>query len=1092
MVFLFSFFAFFAFLNSPESTPERLRFSEVSFSAAVQESSIRCLDPKSGQELSEEKVQEGVSCIAEIKNNNGVSYQYLHPKMSIDWDALAFNDVGIVVTPESTQLVMGQSLTLAITVTAPNGLPLGSVLSFNAPRGVKLDGQDSEIILPSMNVGDVYVTEVDLKNYDLTQHGSKTLEMFVLTDSDTVISNKTNVNIQISPDRLFSLGVISGKVWLDSDENRYQDENEKGAAGVLLKFENGTTVRTDQNGRFHIDGLAPGSRVVEVVSGVPEGWKPAFGHEVQNILVLPGSLATLNIPLSESQEKWQRKTGFGVIGSFTLGSSDTAEGSFRYIGNYSGLEMELSYSDGLRDWNDRSLNWNQGLDFSRHNYLFSDTSSSSHSHGSGFNWSLSSSNASLRYGNVRSKDTNLSLARHDLSFEGYELNWSKNQTSLKSTLSEKPVQKTKDIFKNNNGFVYRLRNIERKHDSIKVHLDVYRFDGSHAGSWKLDESIDYVHENGTIRLLYPLEEIAQEKYGYLNGEDLFINVSYDWILQESDRGTWTTNIKHNLGNGWNFGITKVNEARQNGDYELEGQNINFKGSSFSLGYQTARTKSSDTGEYISEDGGVTFEHVEALQEGDWNQSDKFNASLNAGNIGNFSYSNSNMQKGFSSKDVWVGQDKKITEIGFSNSNFLGFFGANASLYKEKHTLSQNAYTRSKIDLSKNVSGFGRITLSKESRKDPNLLEEKLTTYFNKDLGHGLKFQFRNTNVQKAYNSGILDEREFKFSSASSQGNWNLRKLQNSWRHYSELNMKGNFFTKDLDLKLSRDVRSNWSNPKHKLQMFKYEQSINGALSVSVTDVIEEQGKWVDLREDLNLNWKPNSSNNINANIVLTGNDVSDEQWEGYNLGGNHSVYGWNVNWGANQYLNPFNNGHRHKTLESRITKSINDATKYSFTTDRKRETSLDNTLKEYTKFASSLVWTPSDNLSFSGSALEIRDNGWTEFSDHNIQTYSASWQPNSLTFTGRYSSRSSLNANGNENIAIKSLKIGYQYKSWTFSAEDKIMYGDINESGHRFEIGKSITNGLRVIVGYSDGGASDMFLSPDNQDGLYLRFSGAF
>ena len=68
-------------------------------------------------------------------------------------------------------------------------------------------------------------------------------------------------------------------------------------------------------------------------------------------------------------------------------------------------------------------------------------------------------------------------------------------------------------------------------------MDVYRFDGSHAGSWRLDESIDYVHEDGTIRLLYPLEEIAQEKYGYLNGEDLFIKVSYDWILQESDRGS---------------------------------------------------------------------------------------------------------------------------------------------------------------------------------------------------------------------------------------------------------------------------------------------------------------------------------------------------------------------------------------------------------------------------------------------------------------------------------------------------------------------------------------------------------------------------
>ena len=59
MVFLFSFFAFLAFLNNPESTPERLRFSEVSFSAAIQESSVRCLDPKSGQELSVEKIQEG-------------------------------------------------------------------------------------------------------------------------------------------------------------------------------------------------------------------------------------------------------------------------------------------------------------------------------------------------------------------------------------------------------------------------------------------------------------------------------------------------------------------------------------------------------------------------------------------------------------------------------------------------------------------------------------------------------------------------------------------------------------------------------------------------------------------------------------------------------------------------------------------------------------------------------------------------------------------------------------------------------------------------------------------------------------------------
>ena len=1087
MSFLFNLFLFFVLMNEEG----RLSLSEDVF-VKFSETSVRCLDPKSGEEISEEKIHLGVSCIAEIKNEKGISYQYLHPKMSIDWEALSFNDVGLVVTPERTQLIMAEPLKLQVSITVPNGLPAGSELSFKAPRGVKLNNEESRILLPQLNPGEVHLIELDMKNYDMTQHGSKSLEMFVSTPQGTIVSNRSNVNVQVLPNRLFSLGMIVGKSWLDENEDGFYDEKELGVQGLVLKFENGTTVKTDKNGRFHIDGLAPGSRVVEVFSGVPQGWGPKIGFEIQDILILPGGLATLNIPLVKQEHPWKRKGGFGAIGSLSFGGSTTSMGgSFRYISNYSGINMELSYSDGLRDWNDRSINRNQGLDFSRHNYLFADSSTTSHSYGTGFSWNVSSSNASIRYGNVRSKDTSLAFARHDLSFEGYEVNWNKNNTSVVSTLSEHPVQKTKDIFKNNNGFVYRLRNVDRKENSIQVHLDINRFDGSFAGSWKLDDSIHYVHEGGAIRLLYPLADIAQEKYGHLNGEELSLKVSYDWILQEDDGGTWTTKVKHNLGNGWKFGITKVNEARQLGDYQLEGHNISFNHSDFSFGYQQARTKSSDTGEYISEDGGVTFDYVDVI-DGDWNKSDKFNASLNAGNLGNFSYSHSNMQQGFSSKDVWVGQDKKISEIGFNNSDFLGFFGASAHFYNEEHSLSQNIYKRSKIDLSKNIKGFGQLTFSKESRKDPNLLEEKLNTYLNKDLGHGINFQFRNTNVLKAQNSGIVDEKEFKFFGSSSKGNWNLRKLENIYQHYSELNIKGNFFTKDLDLKLSRDVRSSWTDPKHKLQMFKYEKSVNGALSVSVTDVIEEQGRWLSLREDLNLNWKPNSSNNINANIVLTGNEVSDDQWEGYNLGGNHVLDGWNVNWGANQYLNPFNNHHRHKTLESRITKSLNSATKYSFSTDRKRETSVENTLKEYTKLASSLVWSPSKNLSLSGSTLEIRDNGWTEFSDHNIQTYSLSWQPNSLSISGRYSSRSSFNQNGEENIAIKSLRLGYQYKKWNITAEDRFMYGDVNESGYRFEIGRLITDGLRVVIGYSDGGADDMFLTPDGHDGLYLRFSGAF
>ena len=53
--------------------------------------------------------------------------------------------------------------------------------------------------------------------------------------------------------------VIIGKVFIDQNGNRVQDESEPGVAGVRLYLEDGTFVITDREGKYHIDGVKPGT-----------------------------------------------------------------------------------------------------------------------------------------------------------------------------------------------------------------------------------------------------------------------------------------------------------------------------------------------------------------------------------------------------------------------------------------------------------------------------------------------------------------------------------------------------------------------------------------------------------------------------------------------------------------------------------------------------------------------------------------------------------------------------------------------------------------------------------------------------------------
>lgn len=52
--------------------------------------------------------------------------------------------------------------------------------------------------------------------------------------------------------------VIIGKVFIDQNGNRIQDESEPGVGNVRLYLEDGTFVITDREGKYHIDGVKPG------------------------------------------------------------------------------------------------------------------------------------------------------------------------------------------------------------------------------------------------------------------------------------------------------------------------------------------------------------------------------------------------------------------------------------------------------------------------------------------------------------------------------------------------------------------------------------------------------------------------------------------------------------------------------------------------------------------------------------------------------------------------------------------------------------------------------------------------------------------
>lgn len=90
----------------------------------------------------------------------------------------------------------------------------------------------------------------------------------------TRFSTDTNHRIKVHEGVFENRSLILGRVFVDLNDNRLHDFGEPGIEGVRLYLDDGTAVRTDRNGMYHIEGVHAGSRVIRLdETTLPEGYQ---------------------------------------------------------------------------------------------------------------------------------------------------------------------------------------------------------------------------------------------------------------------------------------------------------------------------------------------------------------------------------------------------------------------------------------------------------------------------------------------------------------------------------------------------------------------------------------------------------------------------------------------------------------------------------------------------------------------------------------------------------------------------------------------------------------------------------------------------
>ncbi|HYM82454.1 MAG TPA: OmpA family protein [Candidatus Limnocylindria bacterium] len=117
-----------------------------------------------------------------------------------------------------------------------------------------------------------------------------------------VISNRAEAKVRVEPNALFANGTVLGRVFEDVDRDGRQGHDERGVPGARVALDDGTSVLTDAEGRFHLPNLEAGPRAFKLdlaQLGLPATPTTDAGTVVN---VSPGLLASVRFGVSFSRD----------------------------------------------------------------------------------------------------------------------------------------------------------------------------------------------------------------------------------------------------------------------------------------------------------------------------------------------------------------------------------------------------------------------------------------------------------------------------------------------------------------------------------------------------------------------------------------------------------------------------------------------------------------------------------------------------------------------------------------------------------------------------------------------------------------------
>ncbi len=230
----------------------------------------------------------------------------------------------VIKTAGASQVSIGDFVpyTLKVENTNPN-LPVSSVRVIDIlPQGmqyqagstvidgyaapdpvISVDGRQLQFDLYSIAAGATAQIQYVLQVGAGTPLGEATNRAHAsgLSIGQAVGSNTALATILVGDALMAAKSLIAGRVFIDEDDDGFNDAEEPGLAGVRIYMQDGTYVTTDKDGHYHIEDIAPGAHVLQMDT-VPERYMPAplpntrfAGNRVSQFVdARPGALVRAN------------------------------------------------------------------------------------------------------------------------------------------------------------------------------------------------------------------------------------------------------------------------------------------------------------------------------------------------------------------------------------------------------------------------------------------------------------------------------------------------------------------------------------------------------------------------------------------------------------------------------------------------------------------------------------------------------------------------------------------------------------------------------------------------------------------------------